>query len=294
MTALQHPLRTALALAHAGVPVLPLREGKVPFGNCRACTRGACGGRPNMKNAGPCRCPGVCHAWAAATTDPHVLSSPAWEPAWRQAVAIAYHPAGAGLTVVDLDNPQAVTWAHENLPPTRTVPTTRGEHWIYRGTMPSANAVRPGVDIKSRMVYARWLGHGHGRLVDLPDAARALVVEEGATPPRCAGVASSSPARAAWDRTVATGCRHTAAYIRTGLERGLAKVLSHTESGAGSQAFGVAKFLATQHTDCPGPCGLDAIAQQVIDAAIAVGVPEPYAARAVANGLTAAEGRAAA
>lgn len=39
-------------------PVLPLRAGKVPFGNCRRCADNACGGRPNMKNAGPCTRPG--------------------------------------------------------------------------------------------------------------------------------------------------------------------------------------------------------------------------------------------
>ncbi|MFC3585716.1 bifunctional DNA primase/polymerase [Streptantibioticus rubrisoli] len=279
-------LQTALELAAANVPVLPLREGKGPFGNCRACAGCACGGRPNMKNAGTCRCPDVCHAWAAATTDTHVITSRAWARAWRQAAAVAYHPAGAGLTVVDLDDPEAVAWARQTLPPTHTVQTTRGEHWIYRGTMPSANSVRPGVDIKSRMNYARWLGHGTGTIVDLPSAVRALIVKEEATPAR-GPVASSSLARATWDRTVATGCRHTEAYIHTGLARGLAKVSSHTQSGAGSQAFGVARFLAAQHTHCPGPCDLDGIAQQIINAAVAVGVPEAYAQRAVANGLNA-------
>lgn len=46
------------------------------------------------------------------------------------------------------------------LPTTQTVATTRGEHWIHRGTMRSVNGVRDGVDIKSTMTYARWLGHG--------------------------------------------------------------------------------------------------------------------------------------
>lgn len=69
-------LRSALDLAAVGVPVLPLRAGKVPFGNCRTCAKNACGGRPNMKTPGPCTCPSPCHAWAAATTDPHVLNSP--------------------------------------------------------------------------------------------------------------------------------------------------------------------------------------------------------------------------
>ncbi|MBP8539772.1 bifunctional DNA primase/polymerase, partial [Streptomyces sp. MK37H] len=263
-----------------------LRHGKVPFGNCRACAGRppACGGRPNMKTAGPCQCPAVCHGWASATTDPTVITSQPWTLAWRLAVAVAYQPAGAGLTVVDLDNPPAVEWARQTLPATRTVPTTRGEHWIYRGTMPSANQVRPGVDIKSHMAYARWLGPGTGITTDLPSAVRALVEKEETTPARGA-VVSSSLARAEWDRTVATGCRRTERYVRSGLERGLAMVRSHTESGAGSQAFGVARFLGAQHAKCPGPCGLDVIAGQIIAAAVSVGVPEAYAERAVTNGL---------
>ncbi|MFF6785490.1 bifunctional DNA primase/polymerase [Streptomyces sp. NPDC012510] len=281
-------LRTALELAAAGVPVLPLREGKVPFGNCRTCAKNACGGRPNMKSAGPCHCPGFCHAWAAATTDPEVITSRAWVAAWRQAVCVGYHPGGAGLTVVDLDNAAAVAWAHETLPVTRTVATTRGEHWIYRGVMPSHNAVRSGVDIKSLMSYARWLGPGTGTMATLPPAVLALVVKEETTPAP-GEVVSSLPERATWERTVATGCRHTEQYIRTGLERGLAMVRARTESGAASQAFGVARFLGAQHAQCPGPCGLDAIGSQIVAAAVFVGVPEDYAHRAVANGLQAAE-----
>ncbi|MCM2517491.1 bifunctional DNA primase/polymerase [Streptomyces griseoincarnatus] len=176
-----YPQHTALSLAASGVPVLPLRRGKVPFGNCTACTDNACGGRPNMKVPGPCRCAAPCHGWAAATTDPAIIVSPEWAAAWRQAVCVAYHPGGAGLTVVDLDDADAITWARAALPATRTVPTTRGEHWIYRGAMRSVNAVRHGVDIKSTMAYARWLGPGTGALAALPDAVRALAVKE---PPR--------------------------------------------------------------------------------------------------------------
>ncbi|WP_327431747.1 bifunctional DNA primase/polymerase [Streptomyces sp. NBC_01236] len=281
-------LRTALELAAAGVPVLPLRDGKGPFGNCRGCAKNACGGRPNMKSAGPCHCPGLCHAWAAATTDPSVINSRAWATAWRQAVCVGYHPGGAGLTVVDLDNAAAVAWARDALPATRTVPTTRGEHWIYQGVMRSHNAVRAGVDIKSLMSYARWLGPGTGTMDALPPAVLALVVREETTPAR-GEVVSSLPAGATWDRTVATGCRHTEQYIRTGLERGLALVRDRTESGAASQAFGVARFLGAQHGQCPGPCGLDAIGWQIVAAAVSVGVPEGYARRAVANGLQAVE-----
>ncbi|WP_234342811.1 bifunctional DNA primase/polymerase [Streptomyces fulvoviolaceus] len=287
LTASPH-LKTALELAAAGVPVLPLRAGKVPFGNCRTCAHGACGGRPHMKSAGTCHCPAVCHAWAAATTDTTVITSDAWASAWRQAAAVAYHPGGAGLTIVDLDNADAVAWARQTLPRTRTVPTTRGEHWLYRGATRSANAVRPGVDVKSLMQYARWLGPGTGTMAALPPAVRALVVKEETTPAP-GEVVSSLPERATWDRTVATGCRHTDDYVRTGLDRGLAMVRARTESGAASQAFGVARFLGGQHAQCPGPCGLDAIGRQIVAAAVSVGVPEDYAHRAVTNGLQTAE-----
>ncbi|GGU20608.1 DNA primase [Streptomyces daghestanicus] len=177
MTATLYPLHTALSLAASGVPVLPLRRGKVPFGNCPACAGNACGGRPNMKTPGPCDCPGVCHGWAAATTWPRIIVSPPWQAAWRQAVAVAYHPGGADLTVVDLDDADAIAWARATLPATRTVPTSRGEHWIYRGATTSRNAVRPGVDIKSTMAYARYLGPGTGPLADLPDTVHALAAK---------------------------------------------------------------------------------------------------------------------
>ncbi|MFJ8224223.1 bifunctional DNA primase/polymerase [Streptomyces griseus] len=280
-------LTTALRLATAGVPVIPLSADKRPVANCPACTNLACGGRPNMKTSGPCQCPRPCHGWAAATTEPAALTAPAWATSWRRAGAVAYHPGGAGLTVVDLDHVEAIAWARRELPATRTVPTTRGEHWIYLGAMQSANAVRSGVDIKSVMQYARWLGPGTGIMTVLPDVVRGLVVKEETTSPR-GRVVSSPSDRAAWDHRVATGCRHTERYVRTSLERGLALVRARRESGAGSQAFGVAQFLAKQHADCPGPCGLDVLGQQVITAAMSMGVPESYAARAVTNGLAGA------
>ncbi|MEU3750972.1 MULTISPECIES: bifunctional DNA primase/polymerase [Streptomyces] len=171
-------LNVALRLAADGLPVLPLRAGKGPFGNCRNCANNACGGRPNMKTPGPCQCPWPCHAWAAATSDPTTITSPAWKTAWRYAGTVGYHPGGAGVTVVDLDNTEAVDWARENLPPTRTVGTTRGEHWIYQGTMRSVNGVREGVDLKSTMSYARWLGPGTGTMTPLPEVVLALAEKE--------------------------------------------------------------------------------------------------------------------
>ncbi|MFC0601867.1 bifunctional DNA primase/polymerase [Streptomyces palmae] len=237
-------LHTALALAQAGVPVLPLRAGKVPFGNCGSCAKNACGGRPNMKTPGTCQCPAVCHGWAAATADPAVLQSPAWAGTWRQAHAVAYHPGGAQLTVVDLDNPDAVIWARRTLPPTRTVPTTRGEHWIYRGAMRSVNGVREGVDLKSTMAYARWLGPGTGAMTDLPDAVRALAVKEPSTV-RASHVVTV-PALAGGGE-----CRHrTPAY----LERGIAMAEQRiTEARSAVHTTVYRTFLAV--LSAHGRCG---------------------------------------
>ncbi|MZD55405.1 bifunctional DNA primase/polymerase [Streptomyces sp. SID5606] len=238
------PQHTALSLAASGVPVLPLRRGKVPFGNCTACTDNACGGRPNMKTPGPCNCPGVCHGWAAATTDPAVIVSSEWAAAWRQAVCVAYQPGGAGLTVLDLDDADAITWARTTLPATRTVPTTRGEHWIYRGAMASRNAVRPGVDIKSTMAYARWLGPGTGTIAALPDAVRDLAAKEPFPAPR-ASQALPGPLRGGQGE-----CPHRRPVF---LERGVAMAEQRiTEASSAVHATVYRTFLAvlSRHGRC--------------------------------------------
>ncbi|WP_407110914.1 bifunctional DNA primase/polymerase [Streptomyces sp. DSM 116494] len=257
------PLHAALNLAASGVPVLPLRRGKVPFGNCRSCAGNACGGRPNMKSPGPCRCAGVCHAWAAATIAPAVLTSPAWTAAWQRAVSVAYHPGGAGLTVVDLDDPAAVAWARETLPATRTVETSRGEHWIYRGAMASRNAVRPGVDIKSAMSYARHLGPGTGTMTALPDAVRALAVKE-PVPARPAPRAVTAPTGAGDGE-----CRHrTPAY----LERGIAMAEQRiTAASSAVHATVYRTFLAVLSTHGRCGCLTDAHITRLFTAAQAKG-----------------------
>ncbi|MGW9079660.1 bifunctional DNA primase/polymerase [Streptomyces kronopolitis] len=272
-------LRTALSLAARGIPPLPLRAGKVPFGNCRTCKGNACGGRPNMKNAGPCECASVCHAWAAATTDPRVLASPAWASAWREAAAVAYHPGGAGLTVVDLDDEAAIAWAREALPATRTVPTTRGEHWIYRGAMQSANAVRPGVDLKSTMSYARWLGPGTGTTAPLPEAVRALAVKKPA-PARPAQPLVTPPALASGGE-----CRHrTPAY----LERGIAMAEQRiTEARSAVHATVYRTFLAVLSAHGRCGCLTDGHIARLFAAAQAKGESPRHCTDAWANARTA-------
>ncbi|BCM66482.1 MULTISPECIES: bifunctional DNA primase/polymerase [Streptomyces] len=269
-------LRTALELAASRIPVLPLRAGKVPFGNCRRCADNACGGRPNMKNPGPCACPGPCHAWAAATADPHVISSGPWRRAWLQAEAVAYHPGGAGLTVVDLDNADAISWARENLPTTRVVPTTRGEHWLYLGAMQSANAIRPGVDIKSTMAYARWLGFGTGTMAYLPDAVRALAVKA-PSPVRPAPHTVTVPARSG-------ECPHrTPAY----LERGIAMAVEHiTEARSQVHATVYRTFLAVLSTHGRCGCLTDTHVTRLFTAAQAKGETLRHCTDAWANAAT--------
>ncbi|AYG83261.1 hypothetical protein DWB77_05457 [Streptomyces hundungensis] len=268
---------TALEVARTGLPVLPLRQGKVPFGNCRTCANNACGGRPNMKNAGPCQCPDVCHAWAAATTDPNVISSPAWGRAWRRAVSVAYHPGGAGLTVVDLDTPAAVAWARDILPPTRTVPTTRGEHWLYQGAMRSVNGVRAGVDIKSTMAYARWRGHGTGTLTALPDTVRALVAKSApALRPQVVAVAALAGGGECPHRTPAF------------LERGIAMAeerISEARSTVHTTVYRT--FLAVLSTHGRCGCLTDAHVARLFAAAQAKGESARHCADAWANARTA-------
>ncbi|RPF33597.1 bifunctional DNA primase/polymerase [Streptomyces sp. TLI_185] len=275
----QTPIRrVALTLAADGVPVLPLR-GKVPFGNCRYCAGNACGGRPNMKNAGPCQCPAPCHAWAAATTDPDTIASPAWAAAWRRAASVAYHPAGAGLTVVDLDNPDAIAWAHASLPATRTLRTTRGEHWIYQGVMPSANAVRPGVDIKSLMAYARWLGNGTGAIAPLPAVVRSLAVKE-PSHARRAPQTLTVPLRGREGE-----CRHRApAYLDRGIAMAVQRI---TEARSAIHATVYRTFLAVLSTHGRCGCLTDAHVARLFTAAQAKGESPRHCTDAWTNARTA-------
>ncbi|MFB7247905.1 bifunctional DNA primase/polymerase [Streptomyces populi] len=269
---------SALSLASSGVPVLPLRAGKVPFGNCPACAKNACGGRPNMKVPGPCACPRPCHGWAAATTEPGVIGSLAWARAWREAAGVAYHPGGAGVTVVDLDNAEAIAWARATLPATRTVPTTRGEHWIYRGAMPSANAVRSGVDVKSLMAYARWLGPGVGAMAVLPDTVRALTVTE-----------PSSARRAPQTLSVPLGGQRETCPHRTPtyLDRGIAMAEQRiTGAREAVHATVYRTFLAVLSTHGRCGCLTEAHTARLFTAAQAKGETARHCMDAWTNALT--------
>ncbi|MFJ2009865.1 bifunctional DNA primase/polymerase [Streptomyces globisporus] len=271
-------LTTALTLAARGIPVLPLRAGKLPAGNCLACRDNACGGRPNMKAPGPCTCPRPCHAWAAATTDPRTLTGRRWAPMWEQAQAVAYHPGGAGLTVVDLDNADAIGWARQHLPVTRAVQTTRGEHWIYRGAMQSANAVRDGVDIKSTMAYARWLGPGTGRMTALPASVRGLVAKD-RSPVRPTPLAITVPG------SVGGGeCPHrTPAYLDRGIAMAEERITQAT-SAVHATVYGTFLAVLSAHGRCG--CLTDAHVGRLFAAAQAKGEGPRHCNDAWTNALT--------
>ncbi|MFF2477073.1 bifunctional DNA primase/polymerase [Streptomyces sp. NPDC058066] len=271
-------LTTALHLAASGIPVLPLRVGKVPFGNCRRCADNACGGRPNMKTPGPCTCLNPCHGWAAATTVPRIVNSTPWARAWREAAGVAYHPGGADLTVVDLDNAEAITWARASLPATRTVQTTRGEHWLYRGAMQGANAVRPGVDIKSTMAYARWLGFGTGTMACLPDAVRALAVSKPSSARRTSR-ALAVPAPAGCGE-----CRHrTPAFLERGIAMSEQRI---TEATSGVHNAVYRTFLAVLSTHGRCGCLTEAHVARLFAAAQAKGESPRHCTDAWTNALT--------
>ncbi|MET9935539.1 MULTISPECIES: bifunctional DNA primase/polymerase [unclassified Streptomyces] len=269
---------TALGLAEQGLPVLPLRADKRPFGNCRACEDLACGGRPNMRVPGPCACPWPCHGWAAATTDPGIVASPQWAAAWRRARAIGYHPGGAGVTVVDLDNPTAVDWVRSALPPTTIVATTRGEHWIYRGTVRSVNGVRDGVDIKSAMSYARWLGPGTGPMADVPAAVHELVKVKPAARPASRPVAVSVPAGGG-------RCPHRSPVY---LERGIAMAeqrIAAATSGVHASVYQTFLAVLSAHGRCG--CLTETHIGRLFTAAQAKGESARHCTYAWANATTA-------
>ncbi|MFI9207455.1 DNA primase [Streptomyces sp. NPDC053253] len=271
-------LATALHLAESSLPVLPLRAGKGPFGNCATCVDNACGGRPNMKTPGPCACPRPCHAWAAATTDPAVIESAAWASAWCEAAAVAYHPGGAGVTVVDLDNSAAVDWARAALPATRTVATTRGEHWIYRGTVRSVNHVREGVDIKSAMSYARWLGPGTGAMTDVPAAVHELVEQKPAAHPAPRAVTVPAPAGGGQ-------CPHRSpAYLERGIAMAEQRITAAT-SAVHSTVYRTFLAVLSAHGRCG--CLTEAHIGRLFSAAQAKGESPRHCTDAWSNAATA-------
>ncbi|MET8100760.1 DNA primase, partial [Streptomyces sp. NPDC005236] len=174
------------------------------------------------------------------------------------------------------DHAEAIAWARETLPETRTVPTTRGEHWLYMGSMPSANAVRPGVDIKSSMQYARWLGSGTGAMAPLPDVVRALIVKE-PTLARPMTVTVPVPADGG-------ECPHrTPAYLDRGIAMAEQRI---TAASSAVHATVYRTFLAVLSTHGRCGCLTDAHTARLFTAAQAKGESARHCTDAWTNALT--------
>jgi len=101
----------------------------------------------------------------------------AWWHRWPEAGVAIVTGAVSGVVGIDLDNAEAVAWAHETLPPTPMVCRSgRGEHWYYKHPgIPVANGV--GV-VAGRKIDIRGDG---GYLVAPPSVhpTGALYVEVG-------------------------------------------------------------------------------------------------------------------
>ncbi len=191
---------------------------------------------------------------------------------------MAYHPGGADLTVVDLDNTEAIAWARADLPATRTVSTTRGEHWLYRGAMQSANAVRPGVDVKSLMAYARWLGPGTGAMAVLPDAVRALTVVGPPTAVRAPQTLSAPLSGLRGE------CPHrTPTYLDRGITMAEQRI---TAASSAVHATVYRTFLAVLSTHGRCGCLTDGHAARLFTAAQAKGESPRHCTDAWTNALT--------
>ncbi len=109
--------------------------------------------------------------------------------------------------------------------------------------MRSVNGVRDGVDIKSTMAYARWLGPGTGTMTALPDVVRALAVKEPAAVRR-GPLAVTVPAQGG-------ECRHRTPVF---LERGIAMAEQRiTEARSAIHATTYRTFLAV--LSAHGRCG---------------------------------------
>jgi uncharacterized protein (DUF2236 family) len=141
------------------------------------------------------------------------------------------------------------------------------------------NGVRPGVDIKSSMSYARWLGPGTGTMTALPDAVRALAAPvPSAVRPAPRAVAVSAPAGGG-------RCPHRSPVY---LERGI--TMAEQRIGAatsGVHATVYATFLAVLSVHGRCGCLTEAHIERLFTAAQAKGESARHCADAWANAAAA-------
>lgn len=124
--------------AGQGIPVLPIHG--VVDGIC-TCAKTECGspGKHPISSL-------ALHGVKNATTDLKTIRH--WH---RREPRMNYAVATDGLTVIDCDSREALADFRRryNPPPTLTVKTARGFHFIFRGEMPARNGARAKLDVKS-------------------------------------------------------------------------------------------------------------------------------------------------
>jgi hypothetical protein len=144
--------------------------------------------------------------------------------------------------------------------------------------MQSANAVRPGVDVKSTMAYVRWLGPGTGTMATLPDTVRALAVKKPAPVRPASHVNLPS-------RTGGGPCPHR---TPTYLERGIAMAeqrITGARTAVHATVYGT--FLAVLSTHGRCGCLTDTHMTRLFTAAQAKGESPRHCTDAWTNALTA-------
>lgn len=131
-------LATMLSFARQGIRVLPVHG--IVDGRC-ACGREDCEG-PGKRPMGDLVRNGV----KDATTDRKTIRR--WH---RDQPTMNYGMSTDGLTVIDCDSREALADFRRRYdpPPTLTVKTARGFHFIFRGEMPARNGARAKLDVKS-------------------------------------------------------------------------------------------------------------------------------------------------
>ena len=183
-------LESALAIAAAGWPVLPLHT---PVDGACDCCKPAC--------ASPGKHPWTKNGLLDATTGADQIRS--WWSIWPHAnIGIAVP---SGFVAVDVDGPEGIEALRARgyaLPETATVETGRGHHYLYRTAerIGPKTALLPKVDLRGPGSYLvappslhcsgrryRWLREPEDGIAEAPawigELARSAGTREGAAPP---------------------------------------------------------------------------------------------------------------
>ncbi|MFH8387729.1 bifunctional DNA primase/polymerase [Kitasatospora sp. NPDC018058] len=306
-------LDDALTLVARGWHVLPLLpDSKRPFGNCRPCATAKAGSPSACPACSAGRCTGDwCHGLNGATADSDRLRR-----TWPHGALVGIAVKPSGLAVLDVESDGGALLADlvasGTLVPTLTLRSASGRGWhlYYRAAngarhlihprvadqvdasnagaapLPPHSPVQAGPDGRWPFdvllsTQARWTGNvlRDDPVADWPEAmTRWLAANTAtATDPEAPVTRPVPPPRGRYEDM--PGCRHNASFRRRGLDAGLAAIATNPTRGRGADAlFAALRRVAYHHGQCTGPCA-EQLADDLVAAAVAVGVPEPYAAR---------------